>query len=83
MHRIWLMWPGFLAFEDHAMSELLNLSRQARRLGVTQQWLREQADAGQLPCLKAGKRYLFNPEAVETALSARAARTRQGGSDGK
>lgn len=63
------------------MSDLLSLSRMARRLGVTQQWLRGQADAGKIPCLKADNRYLFNPEAVQEALSAKAAQTRQGGGD--
>ncbi|QDU95187.1 hypothetical protein Pla8534_29990 [Lignipirellula cremea] len=63
------------------MDELLSLSRLARRLGVTQQWLRSQADAGNLPCLIAGKRYLFSLAAVETALAAKAAETRQGGHD--
>jgi len=65
------------------MSDLLSLSRMARRLGVTQQWLRDQADAGKIPCLKAGNRYLFNPVAVQEALAAKAARTRQGGNDAK
>jgi len=60
------------------MSELLSLSRMARRLGVTQQWLRDQADAGKIPCLKAGHRYLSNPVAVQKALAAKAAWTRQG-----
>ena len=63
------------------MSELLSLSRMARRLGVIQQWLRDEADAGKVPCLKAGNRYLFNPEAVQEALSTKAAQTRQGGDD--
>lgn len=63
------------------MSDLLSLSRMARRLGVTQQWLRDQADAGKIPCLKAGNRYLFNPVAVQEALAEKAARTRQGGDD--
>ena len=54
------------------MSELFGLSRMSRRLGVTMQWLREQADAGKVPCLKAGKRYLFNPVAVQEALAAKA-----------
>ena len=63
------------------MSDLLSLSRMARRLGVTQQWLRDQADAGKIPCLKAGNRYLFNPVAVQEALATKAARTRQGGDD--
>lgn len=65
------------------MSELLTLSRLARRLGVTQQWLRDQANAGTIPCLKAGNRYLFNPVAVEEALAAKAARMRQGGRHGQ
>jgi len=63
------------------MSDLLPLSRMSRRLGVTQQWLRAEADAGKIPCLKAGNRYLFNPMAVQEALASKAARTRQGGDD--
>lgn len=51
------------------MDDLLVLSRMARRLGVTQHWLREQADTGKVPHLKAGTRYLFNPHAVQTALA--------------
>jgi hypothetical protein len=50
------------------MNEILSLARMARRLGVTQQWLRAEADAGRVPCLKAGKRYLFNPDAAEREL---------------
>jgi len=61
------------------MNELLLLSRMARRLGVTQQWLRDQADNGNIPCLKAGNRYLFPPEAVQETLAAKAAKTRLGG----
>ena len=65
--------------KESAMSELLSLGRMARRLFVTQQWLREQADAGDVPCLKAGKRYLFNPVAVQEALAVQATRTAKGG----
>ena len=65
------------------MSDLLSLSRMARRLGVTQQWLRDQAGAGKIPCLKAGNRYLFNPVAVQEALATKAARLRQGGDDAR
>ncbi len=60
---------------------LLSLARMARRLGVTQNWLRTQADAGEVPCLKAGRRHLFNPSAVEEVLASEAANTRQGGDD--
>jgi hypothetical protein len=63
------------------MSELLSLARMARRLGVMQQWLRDQADAGNVPCLKAGNRYLFNAVAVQDAVAAKAANTRQGVTD--
>lgn len=54
-------------------TELLSLARMARRLGVTQDWLRTQADAGLVPCLKAGRRYLFNAAAVQEALATKAA----------
>jgi excisionase family DNA binding protein len=60
--------------------DLLSLARMARRLGVTCAWLREQADAGKIPYLAAGRRYLFNPVALQEALAVKAARTRQGGS---
>ena len=65
------------------MNELFSLSRLARRLGVTQRWLRDQADGGHLPCLRAGGRYLFNLAAVQEALAEKAAQTRQGGDDAK
>ena len=74
---------GSLTKEKLAMSELLTLARMARRLGVTQRWLREQAEAGKVPCLKAGKRYLFHGVAVQDAVATRAAQTRQGVADAK
>lgn len=61
------------------MSELLNLGQLARRLRVSQAWLRGEADAGRLPCLKADKRYLFNASAVQEALATKAARMPKGG----
>lgn len=64
------------------MVELLTLARMARRVGVSQEWLRTEADAGRVPCLKAGKRYLFNSVAVAEALAAQAAQSRQGVPDG-
>ena len=60
------------------MSDLLSLSRMARRIGVTQKWLRDEANSGKIPCLKAGNRYLFNPVTVQESLAAKAARSRQG-----
>lgn len=52
---------------------ILNLPRMARRLGVTQTWLRREAEAGRIPVLRAGTRFIFEPEAVETAIAQRAA----------
>lgn len=51
----------------------LPLGRMARRVRVTTGWLRDEADAGRIPCLRAGSRYLFSPEAVERVLADRAA----------
>jgi hypothetical protein len=58
---------------DTVYANLLSLSLMARRLGVTIAWLRAEADAERVPCLRADTRYLFSPEAVERVLAARAA----------
>ncbi len=50
------------------MAELMNLPRMARRLGVTQKWLRQQALDGNVPALKAGARLLFNADAVSKVI---------------
>ena len=47
---------------------LLSLGAMARRLGVTTKWLREQAEQGKLPHLKADDRYLFEPDTVCSLL---------------
>jgi len=61
------------------MNSLLPLCRMARQIRVSQQWLRGEADSGRVPCLKAGKQYLFNPEAVQETLAKAAASNCQGG----
>jgi hypothetical protein len=53
-------------------TELLSLTRAARRLGVPARWLRAEADAGRVPCLRAGMRYLFELNALREALARRA-----------
>ncbi len=65
------------------MNGLLSLAQMARCLGVTQAWLRQQADDGQIPCLKAGNRYLFSDVAVKDALAEQAAKSRQGAGNGQ
>ena len=57
--------------------EILVLNRMARYLGVRANWLKAEAKAGRVPCLKAGDRYLFCAEAVQSALAKRAAETIQ------
>jgi len=68
----------FLEAEKPAKSDcrdgtVLTLVRAARSVGVTQKWLKQQADEGAVPCLKAGTRYLFNLDALTASLSDRAA----------
>ena len=52
----------------------LPLKVAASRLGVPARWLRVEADAGRIPCLRAGRRMLVNPSALEAALLGRAAK---------
>jgi excisionase family DNA binding protein len=40
----------------------------AIRLGLPKRYLRELADAGDIPCLRVGRRRLFNPTDVAEAL---------------
>lgn len=43
----------------------------APRLGVPVAWLRSQAEQGQIPHLRVGRRIVFNVPAVERALLSR------------
>ena len=47
---------------------LLPLRRAAKRAGVPVKWLKEQAEAGIVPCLRAGNRWLFLPDAVAESI---------------
>ncbi len=53
----------------NSTDQVLSLPRMARRLGVTQHWLREMAIVGNVPCLQAGKRLLFHPATVEASIA--------------
>lgn len=55
------------------MPQLLTLARMARRVGVPAKWLRDQAESGSVPSLRAGTRFLFNADAVESTLARQAA----------
>ena len=48
--------------------ELLSLETLAARLGLPQTWLREQADAGQIPVIRIRKRRLFDLGSVRETL---------------
>ena len=52
--------------------ELLPLRRMATRLGVPSRWLREQAEIGKVPGLRAGDRWLFVPDVASAAVRAMA-----------
>jgi len=53
--------------------DLLPLRRMAARLGVPSNWLKQQAEAGKVPGLQAGNRWLFVPDVVGPIVSAMAA----------
>jgi hypothetical protein len=50
-------------------TKVLSLQRMARRVGVPAKWLKEQAEAGSVPSLRAGAKFVFEPGAVEEALA--------------
>lgn len=59
--------------------ETYTLNSVASRLGIERKWLKDQADAGELPHVKAGeKSYLFDLELIASILLDRA-RGPQGG----
>lgn len=54
------------------MSELLPLPRAARRVGVPIRWLKDEADSGRIPCLRADSSFLFDEETLIESLRIRA-----------
>jgi excisionase family DNA binding protein len=59
------------------LQSLTTLTGLAVRLGLPRDWLRAEALAGRIPCLKVGRKMRFNPDAVEQTLAARAAAGRE------
>jgi hypothetical protein len=51
---------------------LKDLAKRFRHFGLSMVWLRQEAEAGRIPCFKAGRKLLFDPEAVEKSLIERA-----------
>jgi len=60
--------------------KLIPLFAMAQRLYVPAKWLRQEAEAGKIPHLKAGNKIVFNPYVVEKLLIKRATK---GGNDGQ
>ncbi len=56
-------------------NNLVNLPGLARVLHLPARWLKREADNGGIPCLRIGRRRLFNVEAVKRVLAERAAQT--------
>lgn len=55
------------------MNELLNLRELAITLSLPVDWLADQAESGDIPCLRVGEKLLFNLGAVTSALAEQAA----------
>lgn len=51
----------------------MRLSDVAAELRLPRTWIRDEADAGRLPCLRVGRTRLFSLAAVREALERRAA----------
>lgn len=66
---------------DIKPQDLLPLRRMAARLGVPSNWLKERAEAGEVPGLRAGNRWLFRPDVVLPVVAAMAAPTKQVGGE--
>jgi hypothetical protein len=60
--------------------DLLPLRRMAARLGVPSRWLREQAESGHVPGLRAGDRWLFDPVIAAAAVRSMASGEKGGAS---
>jgi hypothetical protein len=60
---------------------LITIRSMAARLRIPAKWLKQEAQAGRIPCLRAGTAILVSPEAVEAELVRRAAESQGAGHD--
>lgn len=58
--------------EERQLHTLRMLATRFKHYGLSVSWLKAEAEAGRIPCFRAGKRLLFDPVAVEQALIKRA-----------
>lgn len=54
-----------------ADEKLLSLNQLSDHTGLPAAWLRREADAGRIPCIRAGRRRMFNTAAVLKVLAER------------
>jgi hypothetical protein len=59
------------------VSDLLSLHQLAGRIRLPREWLRDEALAGRLPCLRVGRKLFFNLSTIEKILAERAANSRE------
>lgn len=52
-------------------AKYLNLRQLARTTSLPMAWLKREADAGRIPCLKAGRSRMFDLDRVRIALQER------------
>lgn len=57
---------------ENKLYTLRDLANRFRRFGLSIAWLKAEALAGRIPCFRAGRRLLFDVEAVEQSLLLRA-----------
>lgn len=70
---------GFCGDTDRMTNaRLLSVAELSDRLNLPMHWLRREADAGRLPCIRVGRRRMFNLGAVLVALAELAARQNGG-----
>jgi len=51
------------------VTKLVSLPALSDLTGIPMAWLRRESDSGRLPCLRVGRRRMFDPEAVRKALA--------------
>ena len=56
----------------NTQANFLPLCTLAARLGLPEPWLKAEADLGNIPCIRAGRRRLFDPDDVRRVLRERA-----------
>jgi hypothetical protein len=66
---------------DTKLFTLRDLANRFKRFGLSIAWLKAEAEAGRLPCFKAGRKLLFDAEAVEKTLLDRARQSNSKGGD--